>query len=439
MSSLGISLLLLVALAVAVAVLYNLRQSRPRLRWPSSLRLPRGLRRPADAGVPDAAPRRVAQGAAGTGAGAAQAGSPRGEPRLAKDVRDDGAFGAADDAPSVRPDVRPDEARDRELQGFAATRPLASLPAADEPAAQAIPGVAGLPGVAGAAGAGRGDEPAEHRPSDAGEARQPAPGGAAPLLLSDACDCIVEMALPASCPGERLIALAQRFRRAGSKPVAVEGLPAQARDDAWGALAPTRQYAALRIGILMANRHGPLNAMEYSEFVAGVQAIAESLSTLADTPDMAGVLARARDLDATCAQLDAQIGINVETPETLGPAQLASLAGTLAVVERGSNRYARLGAQGEVVFSVALADVPNRLTFLLDVPRSSPASDAWNRMREAANACAQRVGGRLVDDGGRTLAEASLAQIGRQLAQRYESLEAIGLPAGSPLALRVFN
>jgi hypothetical protein len=49
------------------------------------------------------------------------------------------------------------------------------------------------------------------------------------------------------------------------------------------------------------------------------------------------------------------------------------------------------------------------------------------------------VGGRLVDDGGRPLAESALAQIGRQLVQRYESLEAIGLPAGSALALRVFN
>ncbi len=82
---------------------------------------------------------------------------------------------------------------------------------------------------------------------------------------------------------------------------------------------------------------------------------------------------------------------------------------------------------------------PNRLTFLLDVPRSAPASDAWRKMLEAANACAQRVGGRLVDDGGRPLLEPALAQIGRQLVQRYESLEAIGLPAGSALALRVFN
>src|SRR5690606_21756119 len=316
MSSLGISLLLLVALAVAVALLYNLRQSRPRLRWLSSLRLPRGLRRFVGAGVPDAAARRATQGAAGIGAGAAQSGSPRGEPRLATDAAED----EADDAAASPVAVHADAAHDRASQGIAAARSPAKPVAAEERAAQATPGAA--------TGATRRDEPVA-RAADIGETRTPAPVGAAPRLLSEACDCIVEMSLPGTLPGERLVALAQRFRRAGSKPVAIEGLPADAADDAWGALAPTREYAALRVGILMANRHGPLNAMEYSEFVAGVQAIAESLSTLADTPDMAGVLARARDLDATCAQLDAQIGINVETPETLGPAQLAALAGTL--------------------------------------------------------------------------------------------------------------
>src|SRR5690606_15786859 len=56
-SSLGLSLLLLVALAVAVALVYNLRQARPRLRWPGELRWP-GLRRgkPDKAGTAEARP-----------------------------------------------------------------------------------------------------------------------------------------------------------------------------------------------------------------------------------------------------------------------------------------------------------------------------------------------------------------------------------------------
>lgn len=467
MSSLGLSLLLLVALAVAVALAYNLRQARPRLRWPGEQRWP-GLRRGKSdkAGTAEARPttRRMepqpVRAAGGAFGGAAEQ---RGEPRLGADVPDGQAGVATSDAHewsagAQRDDApaSPDSQAVREATGLpigapptsgsqaggahgiaagsgaamravSAARTVAEA-APEAPVAAAATGGAGVAGVAGVA-----EDAAVPVVPRASAARVPAPP------LSEICDCIVEMPLPSACAGERLCAIAQRFRRAGGKPVTIEGLPVDAQTGDWEALSSARHYAALRAGILMANRHGPLNAMEFSEFVAGVQALADSLSALADTPDMAAVLARARDLDATCAQLDAQVGVSVEAPEPLGPAQLAALAGALSVIERGSNRYARVGAQGDVVFSVALADAPNRLTFLLDVPRTMPDADAWGQMLEAANACARRVGGRLVDDGGRPLAESALAQIGRQLAQRYESLEAIGLPAGSALALRVFN
>lgn len=466
MSSLGLSLLLLVALAVAVALVYNLRQARPRLRWPGELRWP-GLRRgkPDKAGTAEARPttrRMEPQPVRAAGGAFGGAADQRGEPRLGAEVPDGQAGVATSDAHdwsagAERDDApaSPDSQAGREATGLPIGAPATSgspaggahgiAPAvragsAARTVAQAAPEAPEAPVAAAAAGgagvagvAGVDEDAAVPVVPRAPAARVPAPP------LSEICDCIVEMPLASACAGERLCAIAQRFRRAGGKPVTIEGLPVDAQPGDWEALSTARQYAALRAGILMANRHGPLNAMEFSEFVAGVQAIADSLAALADTPDMAAVLARARDLDATCAQLDAQVGVNVEAPEPLGPAQLAALAGALSVIERGSNRYARVGAQGDVVFSVALADVPNRLTFLLDVPRTMPDADAWGQMLEAANACARRVGGRLVDDGGRPLAESALAQIGRQLAQRYESLEAIGLPAGSALALRVFN
>lgn len=472
MSSLGLSLLLLVALAVAVALVYNLRQARPRLRWPGELRWP-ALRRgkSGKAGAAEARPatRRVepqpVRAAGGAFGGAAEQ---RGEPRLGADAHigqagvatseaHDWPAGAEHDDALASPDaqvgreatglpigaaatsrspagdthgIAPGPGAAHVMGAGSAARTVAAAPEAPAAAAAA----AGASGAAGTAGvAGGAEDAAVPVVPRASAARVPAPP------LSEICDCIVEIPLASACAGERLASIAQRFRRAGSKPVTIEGLPVDVQPGGWEALSSARQYAALRAGILMANRHGPLNAMEFSEFVAGVQAIADSLAALADTPDMAAVLARARDLDATCAQLDAQVGVNVEAPEPLGPAQLAALAGALSVIERGSNRYARIGAQGDVVFSVALADVPDRLTFLLDVPRTMPDADAWGQMLEAANACARRVGGRLVDDGGRPLAESALAQIGRQLAQRYESLEAIGLPAGSALALRVFN
>ncbi len=315
------------------------------------------------------------------------------------------------------------------------------------------------------------------------EAQAARAGPPAPRL-DPVADCCVAVDLAAPVAAERLINLARRFRRAGSKPVVVEasieplalaavdpvGVGAARLDadhaggaaerdeaaladggfdpvedapmpavDPWEAPTPGRHYRSLRVGILMANRHGPLNAMEYSEFVAGLQALADSLGAFIDAPDMMQVLERARDLDARCAALDAQIGVNVEVSEALSPADLNGIAQSADVIERGNNRYARLGDQGEVVFSVALGDTPNRLTFLLDVPRVAAEREPLREMVACAWHCAQALQGRMVDDTGRALTDAVFTRIEAQLAARYGALEAAGFRAGSPLALRLFN
>jgi hypothetical protein len=285
----------------------------------------------------------------------------------------------------------------------------------------------------------------------------------APAALDEVADCIVELELSSAQPGERLLMLSRSLRRVGSKPICVEGLPAapqnaespidrpvsddvesepeRAQDSAmqWQALAIAGQYRAVRVGVLLANRNGALNAMEFSEFVAAVQTLADQLSVLADTPNMAAVLSRARELDEVCANLDAQIGVAIDCPEPLGVPDLARLAAACQCVERGNNRHARLGPSGEVLFSLALADAPNRLQLLLDVPRAPRALDPWQQMTECARLCAQQLGGSLVDDAGRSLPDAQLARIGEQLQMRYASLEDAGFPAGSALALRLFN
>jgi ZipA, C-terminal FtsZ-binding domain len=269
--------------------------------------------------------------------------------------------------------------------------------------------------------------------------------------LSELCDCIVEMRLNSPQSGDRLIALTQSLRRVGAKPVIVEGSPvvfdqstdrsSEPRLDAtqWVALAPGRPFAAIRAGVLLANRHGPLNAMEFSEFVAALNGLADQLGMLPDLPDMVSVLERARALDASCIKLDAQIGVNVDSSEPLSPVDLEWVARDQRLTERGNNRYARLGEHGEMLFSVALADSPNRLTFLLDVPRAPAAQSPWQALVQCAHACTNRLQGTLVDDGGRTLGQPALDRIGAELERRYAVLENAGLVAGSPLALRLFN
>jgi len=467
-SSLGVSLLLLLVVAIAIAVAYNLRQGAwP--RWEQALRRAftgaRAARESARSSFPGRRDAPARNGRAHA----------RGEPRLGAGLPQDDEddlldAGGADSGPARPAPASHDERAAHAVSPEAAepmrgdfARPLAEpLPDADEPGwSEAPAGVAARlaaaspagsvsvpvsrspeappPSFAAPVGFPDGDQPApaEIRSEDLPPVVSPATA-AAGTLLSEVCDCIVALAPAAPLAGERLLAIAQRFRRAGSKPVAFEA-SATANGEGFEPLAAGRSYRAVRIGILMANRNGALNAMEFSEFISAVQAIADALSARAEMPAMGSVLARARDLDATCAQLDVQIGVNVEAPEAVEPAQLAALAPALSLVERGNHRYVRSGPQGETLFSLGFADSPSRLTFVLDVPRVAASLQPFPAMVQAASACAQRLDASLVDDTGRPLTAASLAQISRQLGQRYESLEAIGLPAGSTLACKVFN
>lgn len=258
--------------------------------------------------------------------------------------------------------------------------------------------------------------------------------------LDPLTDCIIEFDLPEPIAAERILPTAQTFRRVGGKPVIVEVSSGAAGEPAdWTLPAAHQRFARVRVGVLLANRHGPLNAMEFSEFVTGVQALAEQLDLLGDTPDMNAVLHRARALDEACAALDAQIGLNVQAREALGVGELARLAQALGCSERGNNRYALLTDHAEVVYSLSLADEPGRLSLLLDVPRAPLAAKPWQAMVAGAQHCAQRLDAQLVDDQGRTLSEPNLARIEAQLQERQAALSAAGFAPGSILALRVFN
>ncbi len=258
-------------------------------------------------------------------------------------------------------------------------------------------------------------------------------------VLSDTTDAIAILQLSQALGGDRLAAIAQGFRRVGGKPVLLEGLPAAGASPDWETLATSQAYASLRIGVLLANRMGPLNAMEFADFGARVQQIADSLGATVRHPDMRRMLEQARDLDHDSARLDTQICLNVDAAETLSPTQLSALAGPLAIVERGNNRYARLGPRGESLFSVALGDRPNRLSFLLDLPRVDPELQAWPAMLEGIRVAVRRLPGKLVDDNGRPLGDRQIEQIARDLDKRCHSLIEAGLRPGSPAALRVFN
>ena len=94
---------------------------------------------------------------------------------------------------------------------------------------------------------------------------------------------------------------------------------------------------------------------------------------------------------------------------------------------------------GDVLFTLGPGDRSDRITFVLDLPRASPEQDPWRRMVQAASSVARRVGGRLVDDAGRSLDAVALQAIEAQLAERQVALSEAGFPPGSMVARRLFN
>jgi hypothetical protein len=358
MDTLWASLIGLFVIALAVVLVFNLlqgRQTRLRDAWRDTLA---GAGRP-----PAAAPRgepsvggghRASAAATGTGErvepsfGPADAAAPDERPGSRHEPGGEAASAAVrddrHDADAVAPQQGGHDEHDDDAERWPRHEPLAAA----------------------AAGPGReAREPASARPVS----QPPDPEAANGPILDPRLDCIVVFGLGAPVAPERLLAAASTLRRAGSKPIAVEA------DDGSGRwTVPHASLAAVRrvrAGVLLANRHGPLNAMEFSEFATAMQALGRAIGAGgAIVPDMAPVLDHARQLDEACAQFDAVLGLNVETPTALSPGELAALAVGLGLHERGNNRFTEIGDGGEALYSLALGERAEQLTLLLDVPRA---------------------------------------------------------------------
>jgi len=270
-----------------------------------------------------------------------------------------------------------------------------------------------------------------------------------PVVVDSRLDCIVPLTLGEAVTGDRVIPFAVRLRRAGSKPVFVEGCDTQGQ---WGALRPGARYESLRVAVQLANRSGALNELEFSEFVGSVHQLADALDASADFPDMGAVVQMARELDGFAAQCDAQLSVNVLTdgaPWSGSYVQaVASQDGML--LSRDGTRFVKLDAQQNPVFTMTFENMNflrddltykggQMITLLLDVPVADEDILPWRLMCDYARSLAQRIGARVVDDQRRVLPDASMQAIDDRLMTLYARLEQAGLPAGSTAARRLFS
>ncbi|EFP64876.1 ZipA, C-terminal FtsZ-binding domain [Ralstonia pickettii] len=292
--------------------------------------------------------------------------------------------------------------------------------------------------------------------AEAEAAAEPAPGSLEPAngVIDPLIDSIVPLHPEREVSGDRLLPALAKLRRAGTKQVHVEGLNPAA--NAWEAIRAGQRYLDVQVAVQLANRTGPLNALEFSEFINAIDPLSEAADAVPELPDMNETISNARELDAFAAECDVQLGVSVISD---GAPWSAAYVQTVAtqdglVLSRDGTRFTRFhaGADGvqRALFTLQFGDTNflrddltvkagRQITLLLDVPVAEESSKPFKLVCEYAYTLSQRMGAQVVDDNLRPLTEQSFVAIQKHLRVLYDKLEARGIPAGSSTAVRLFS
>ena len=270
--------------------------------------------------------------------------------------------------------------------------------------------------------------------------------------LDPLIDVMASMELETPVSGEAALAALPPVRRVGSKLFIVEGLNADTGE--WENLQAGLFYSAFQAGIQVANRQGPLNDIEFSEFVMKAQTYADAFGVTPELPDMSEAIAHARELDQFAASHDAQLSFTIASRKTAwSPGYVQQQAARIGFVPgvipgRMVIAASTSGLPPVLVLSfdarAAMAEDPNQsalrlISLGLDVPQVAPSEQAFARLCESAQALAQAMDGQITDDNGQVLSEAAIQIIDNDLKNLYQALAARDLAAGSLQARRLFS
>jgi FtsZ-interacting cell division protein ZipA len=268
------------------------------------------------------------------------------------------------------------------------------------------------------------------------------PVGKKDLPVDELIDCVVPLEFDHPVKGEKILQELHELRYVGKKPVHFIGITADGDKDL---ISVAHAYTTVLAGIRTVSRSGPLNELEYSEFVMKLRAAADNLGAHPDVPDMTRIINNARELQQFVAEHDAQLSVNVVT--TGAPWALHTLLAALEKMgfdQRPDGRLMMPDGDGGSLFTLSLntevSDTQTvKLTLLLDVPCVAPARDAFGAMTACAKSLAARLNGVVVDDGHHRIPDSSLEEIAQQVQEFYAAMEEAQIPAGSPRALRLFS
>ena len=265
-------------------------------------------------------------------------------------------------------------------------------------------------------------------------------------------DAIVPIELETLVSGDAVLAAMPHTRRVGTKPFSVEALNETTGE--WETPHAGRRYSAVQAAVQLANRVGPINEIEFSEFVVKAQAVADDLNGETNFPDMLEEVARGRELDQFASAHDAQLSFTVcAQASAWSPGYIHQHAARLGFVagvipgrmvvpanEVGLPAILGLTFDSQAAMSEDMAQSAIReITLSLDVPQVDRREEPFARLIQSAHELARVMDGVVTDDNGQPLAEAAIGAIARDLQALYNTLDARDLSAGSPQARRLFS
>ncbi|WP_035054051.1 cell division protein ZipA C-terminal FtsZ-binding domain-containing protein [Andreprevotia chitinilytica] len=230
----------------------------------------------------------------------------------------------------------------------------------------------------------------------------------------------------------------------GPKRVEIIGLNI---DDQWEIVAPnsTSSFAELRIGLQLADRQGALTPEQLNAFCMGVQQFADDFDAVVTFPQRSSKLQSAQELDEFCAGVDVLIGLNLLAVTQPFPMEkVRALVDQAGLVRGPDGLFHYKSDSGKTLFTLAnlnqkpFGPTSEGLTLLFDVPRVAGGIAVFDYLTEFAQNLAASLAGDLVDDNGKPLTSASLANIRKQLGGIYAQMDDRGIAPGSMAALRLF-